>query len=328
MRFKSYIYPLSLICIGFSIGVLLPHPHLDLLSSYLSYSKQVRSNEGRFTNPLLECEIAEGTIDAEKINFKKDLELFVKKIEATTSTNEIAVYFRDLNNGPTFGINQEDPFIPASLLKVPVMMTYYRAADSNPEILNKKIVFQGETASPAEQTILPTKRLTKGQSYSIDELIEHMIIYSDNDAVLLLFKEIPIKEFTYLYNLLGVNSKVISDFSASLSVKQYAAFFRILFNSSFLSQERSEKALSLLSQIDFKKGLREGTPQNVLLAHKFGERQINTGERHFHDCGIVYYPKHPYLLCVMTRGAETPTLERAISEISSFVYSKIDAQYK
>ncbi len=39
-----------------------------------------------------------------------------------------------------------------------------------------------------------------------------------------------------------------------------------------------------------------------------------------HDCGIVYYPDSPYLLCVMTRGKDTGQLESIIGKISQITY--------
>ena len=298
------------------------------ISKAVSASQQVRLGEGTLINPLLECDIAVGTIDAEKINFKPELERFVENIADKTSASNIAIYFRDLNHGPTFGIHQDAPFVPASLLKVPVMMSYYRAAEKDPSLLSAQISFLAREAPQAEQTVLPAQTLTLGETYTVEELIEHMIVYSDNEALILLFRALPLEEQKHLYSLLGVDPSVITDPKAALSVKQYAAFFRILFNSSFVSEEYSEKALSLLTEIDYKNGLRAGVPDNVLVAHKFGERQINFNERHLHDCGIVYYPKHPYLLCIMTRGESAPILERAIADISDFVYKKIDNQYR
>lgn len=323
---KLIALPLFYLVVGFGVGILFSGASIFLPD--VSASKQVRLGEGRLINPLLECEIAEGTIDAEKINFKGDLTDFVERVRRDLKIQDIAIYFRDLNNGPTFGIHQNDSFVPASLLKVPVMMAYYRKADNDPSVLEKKLLFVGSELPDGQQTILPAKRLTAGTEYTIEKLIEQMIVYSDNDALLLLFKALPLADHTHLYNLLGVDSAVITNPTASLTAKQYAAFFRILYNASFLSQERSEKALSLLSQTDFDQGLRAGVPSEVIVAHKFGERQINTGERHLHDCGIVYYPKHPYILCIMTRGAETPTLARAVASISEFVYKQIDEQYR
>jgi hypothetical protein len=59
-------------------------------------------------------------------------------------------------------------------------------------------------------------------------------------------------------------------------------------------------------------GLKAGIPANIELAHKFGERGIigmnGREQKQLHDCGIIYYPKHPYILCIMTRGYERDKL--------------------
>ncbi len=294
-----------------------------------SASKQVRLGEGRLTNPLLECDIGENTIAAEKINFASPLKSFITDLENTLSIDEVAVYFRDLNNGPTFGINQDDPFVPASLLKVPVMMAYFKRAESEPSVLTQRLAFTRHQTNITDQQVAPEQTLALGDEYTVNQLIERMIRYSDNESLILLFQELPIADQVHLYNLLGVDQAVISNPQASLSVKQYAAFFRILFNASFLNQEYSERALSLLSESTFIGGLRAGVPKEVVVAHKFGERRIaTTGQQHLHDCGIVYYPDHPYLLCIMTRGSSIETLERGVAEISTFVYKKIDEQYR
>lgn len=307
---------------GFASGVL-------FVQNTDTSSQQVRLGEGKFTNPLLECDIAENTINAEKINFAPALREFVEDIQQTLGVEEIAVYYRDLNNGPTFGINQDDPFVPASLLKVPVMIAYYKRAESDPSVLEQRIFFAKRQTAITDQQVTPEQTLRLGTEYPVAELIEKMIRYSDNESLVLLFQNLPIADQAHLYSLLGVDQSVISNPQASLSVKQYAAFFRILFNASFLSQERSEQALTLLTESTFDQGLREGVPDTVAVAHKFGERRLsNTNQQQFHDCGIVYYPKHPYLLCIMTRGKDISTLERSIAEISGFVYKKIDAQYR
>jgi beta-lactamase class A len=130
-----------------------------------------------------------------------------------------------------------------------------------------------------------------------------------------------------LYKLLGVDPAVISDPTAALSARKYSVFFRILFNSSFLSRANSEYALSLLTESTFREGLRAGVPSEIPLAHKFGERKIGNDLQQFHDCGVVYYPRHPYLLCIMTRGNNIPNLKKAIADTSRFVYEEIDKQY-
>src|SRR5207248_2823209 len=94
-----------------------------------------------------------------------------------------------------------------------------------------------------------------------------------------------------------------------VSVVTYSSFFRVLYNASYLTRDDSQKALALLAGVDYKDGLVAGVPASVPIAHKFGERET-TGDttKQLNDCGIVYYPSHPYLLCVMTRGDSMPVL--------------------
>jgi hypothetical protein len=66
---------------------------------------------------------------------------------------------------------------------------------------------------------------------------------------------------------------------------------------------------------------------NIPVAHKFGERTgFAGGVKQLHDCGIVYYPKNPYLLCIMTRGTDFTKLESTIAAVSKMVYQEFDSR--
>ncbi len=293
-----------------------------------SASKQVRqAGNYKYINPLLECEVAEGSIDARKENFHDALEEFVSALKGKSSFSSAAVYFRDLNNGPTFGVGEGGEFFPASLLKVPVMMVYYRWSESKPGLLATEILYNGPRDFGINQTITPREELVPGQSYTVEELIRRMIIYSDNQALGILTSHLPIERIQELFAMLGVGDDVLANQEAKLTVKEYAGFFRILFNSSYLSRENSEKAIALLASTDFNDGLVAGVPSDVAIAHKFGEAGTGNVERQLHDCGIVYFPDHPYLACIMTRGHNTEELKQSIADISKFIYDKIDEQY-
>ncbi len=293
-----------------------------------STSKQVRQmGNYSYINPLLECEVAEGSIDARKENFHGELEDFVASTKETRHLTEVAVYFRDLNNGPTFGVDEEGEFFPASLLKVPVMMAYYHLAERNPSIMDTLIPFEQEREFGIVPTIIPREKLAVGQSYTVEELIRRMIVYSDNQAITLLSERLPLAVVQDLFTIIGVGGDVLVDSASKLTVKEYAGFFRILFNSSYLSRESSEKALALLASTDYHDALPAGVPAGIAIAHKFGEAGSGAIEHQLHDCGIVYFPEHPYLACIMTRGQDTERLKQAIIDISRFIYTQIDMQY-
>lgn len=153
-----------------------------------------------------------------------------------------------------------------------------------------------------------------------------MIIYSDNAAYELLLENIDNSKLFNVYKDLDVDiSKAQDDPNGNIiTVKDYASFFRILFNASYLNQDMSEKALKLLSQSQYYKGLVAGTPENITISHKFGERQfLPSKEKQLHDCGIIYFPQKPYLLCIMTRANDFDQAANFIKEISNTVFNKI-----
>ena len=119
-----------------------------------------------------------------------------------------------------------------------------------------------------------------------------------------------------------------------MTTNNFSYFFRALYNGTYLDREYSEKALQILSDVDFKDGLVAGIPNGISISHKFGLESVAPNgfvitSRELHDCGIIYYPQTPYLLCVMTKSdSSIPSMETAIKNISSFVYKKVDNQYK
>lgn len=273
----------------------------------------------QFINPLLECNNSPISKDTNLDNLKFKLE---KQFEDNTS-----IYYRDMNNGPWFGIHEKEYFSPASLIKVPLLMAILKKAETDPNILDKKIV-NTLTYDPKTQNIQPKVTLDPNQEYTVKQLIEQMIIYSDDISFNLLNQQLTAKEIINVYNDLGVDiSKAMVDPNGNIiTVKAYASFFRILFNASYLSPKMSEYALNLLSKTDFKDGLVAKIPKNIISAHKFGERQyLDTGLKQLHDCGIIYLPNKPYLLCIMTRGDNFDNLKSTISHASKTVFDYISS---
>lgn len=309
------------ILLVFGIGV--------LFGSFLQRRLQCNQNKNvvferrigeynRLTNPLLECE--------QFVSNDKNLQLIKYKLTdyIAEETHEkkavdISVYLRDLNNGPWLGIKEKEDFSPASLLKVPIMMCYFKIAETNPEVLNRKIQYE-RVLSNMPQDIIPKKTIQIGNVYTIEELIYRMIVYSDNEAATLLLFDIDQDDLDKVYRDLHITIpglRVKEDF---LSVKDYASFFRILYNASYLNRQMSEKALEILTQTDFSDGILAGLPSGIKVAHKFGERRDPYDLVQLHECAIVYYNRSPYLLAVMARGYDVDRLKDIIRGISKIVY--------
>ncbi len=325
MRFKKANIHVALMFVaGLAVGVIATAVWIQSTGQERGSARQIREGGGLYTNRLLECDVAQGSVDSPKIRFERDLKVKVDEILARPSITELAVYYRDLNNGPAFGINQDKEFFPASLLKTPLLMAFLKHAEARPGFLTQKVTYyQTGVPKPAHQTILPEVPLVSGQEYSVEQLLEHLIKYSDNDALAVLYPLLPEQEYSDLFERLGVTGVNLSDVTMTLTVAEYSTFFRVLYNASFLSQAMSEKALGLLAAATYNAGLRGGVPQSVPIAHKFGERDLRDGFYQLHDCGIVYEQQKEYLLCVMTRGKNQNELASVIREISTYTYQKV-----
>jgi len=284
-----------------------------------------KGDEYKFTSPLLDCDSFGGPFALRTDNMEKKIEEIIDQSLDNKLLDHVSVYFRDLNNGPTMGINEQEEFTPASLLKVPIMIAYFKKAQDDPNILKEKIIFKMPIADEVNQNIKPEKKLEFGKEYTVEELIGRMISFSDNEAANLLLENIDQDFLGKVYTDLGIDVPGAGDAENFMTVRQYASFFRILYNTSYLDRDMSEKALAFLSRSEYAGGMRAGIPRDVPFAHKFGERVLAASHQ-LHDCGIVYKENSPYLLCVMTRGRTFPELEKVIRSISQAVYQEVDKE--
>ncbi len=292
---------------------------------------ETRPGGYEFINPLLECDMAQDTIEGKDLlSLKQKVRALIDAKKRQPGISHVSLYYRDLNNGPWIGIDERASFSPSSLLKVPLMMAILKEAETNPRILQRKLTYLDPVDSNSFENIKPLKAVERGRSYTIDDLIYFTVVHSDNNAYLLLLKNFPQDKLIKVYTELGVDVPYDSKGEDFMTVKEYASFFRILFNASYLNREMSIKALKLLSAANYKGGIVAGVPSSVGVVHKFGERSLgpNAETKQLHDCGIVYYPDHPYLLCVMTRGSSFEPLNGIITEVSQLFYRELDNRYK
>ena len=281
--------------------------------------ERLYSEGTHLVNPLLRVETPPGG-DAELEAIRGYLETYLAQCIQSGEVSDVAVYLRNLNEGTWVGINEEWEFSAASLAKIPILFALLWKAQQDPSILAKPIRYETEIVPPATQLIFPEERLQVGSAYTVEDLLHRSIAYSDNVAGLLLLQQIDDKLFDQICSDLHLPTPNRASADYQLSAKSYSACFRILYSATYLNKELSEKALKLLTETAFRDGIVAGVPKNIAVAHKFGERGAGVAGMQLHDCGIVYDPGNPYLICIMTQGQDLGILKRKIKEISKIVY--------
>lgn len=295
-------------------------------------SSPLRLSGFKFIKPLLVCD----TQTQKDYLDLKALETKLKNVinaKATTDNQTIAsIYFQDFKTDGRIDINENEKFNSASIGKVAIMIAFYRLAESDSRLLSKQIKYNGGIDTNSKQAIQSKNYIVTGETYTVENLIEKMIRYSDNNAMYLLVSLLNSSTIESLYNDLQISLPFDIEHPENfdfITTRDISYFFRILYNSTYLANEFSEKALHFLSETEYSNGLVAGVPQNIVVSHKYGSRSIeqsgNVTEIQFHDCGIIYHPKNPYLLCVMTKNfAEISDAENLIKELSATVYKYQD----
>lgn len=324
----------------YALGLITGVTFITLLNYWLDFQKvqtteyDKRLEPQQFIRPLIDCASRKPelkTLETPLGFFQKELNNFLKENIKLGRILQADIFFQDLTSGVSFSAGDIIELRPGSLLKIPLVMAYYKKSETDPTILQTKILFdQKDSLRLYEiQDIKPLQTLTLGQSYTIEELMSRAIMYSDNVAASLLehydnhegLKRIAIDLDTPVHkDTPPLREPRIND---------YAKYFRILFNATYLNEKNSTDFLKLLSKTQFKQGLVAGLPENVLISHKFGESvSPEAPEIHFlNDCGLIYKTSKPYVLCVSIKAKEEPQMAAMIAKISSLFYQKLDEIY-
>lgn len=328
MKLNSNFLILFFLCICFFLlGILTEKVFLNKLSADLKKSKndsfRSLTNDRKFTNPLLDCEPNFFYINSNMEKIITEKSSYYKK---KPSIEQVSVYFRHLNNGSWYGINEKEKFIPASLNKVPLMIASFKLSEENPEILNYKFSFD-EVAGSFKKIDNIDSFDKKEKIFSFYDVIEYMIRYSHNETagfLIDLLNSVDQKFVDKVFLDLGMQPPSSNELH-QVTTKDYASFFRVLYNSTYINNKNSEMALFFLSETEFKDGLVKGIDENIIISHKFG--QISEGKLfQLHDCGIIYYPENNYVLCVMVKGYDINQMANVIQDISKAVYEEVKTQ--
>ena len=249
---------------------------------------------------------------------------FINSQKQSASISEASVYLRVLSSDDWISVNPAESYHPGSLFKLPVLITLLRMAETDPQLMNKKILYSAKDVVNVPQAYA-SKTIEPGKAYTVKELLTYMIAYSDNNATQLLNRNMNVGVLLKVFTDLGLtppDTQNANYYKYTITPKDYSLFMEALYNASYLTIPASESATELLAQCNFKDGLVKELPQSVKIAHKFGES--GTAEmRELHETGIIYLNNNAYLITVMTRGTDIKKLSETISNISRIAYNEM-----
>jgi beta-lactamase class A len=255
----------------------------------------------------------------------------------------IAVAFRDLETDGEYFLNADEPFHPASTIKVHVMMEVFRQANGGLFSIEERLPiinsftsiadgskFSVDVKDDSEQSLY--QRL--GETELVHELTRLMIVRSSNLATNILIEKAGAKnvnEFVQALCIEGVTiRRGVEDNVAfrlgmnnSATARGLTQTMDLIARKKVVSASASGQMIGILLGQEFNEGIPARLPDFVKVAHKTGW----TGQV-YHDTGIVYPPagRMPYILSIMTRGfseAQENEAHACLAGISKAIYESI-----
>ena len=254
---------------------------------------------------------------------KSKLADLLENLKKEGAISEASVYLKELERGEWISLNGEERYRPASLMKIPLLLSYLRMAEATPGLLTQKLVYKKPDSVTISTQFYAPPAVQPGKEYTIHELLYFMVAHSDNNATWLLASKFDASVTKKLFDDFGLPEPVDDDEKFTLTPKECSVFFNAIYNVAYLSPEYSEYAAALLSNCTFQEGFVKGFPKDTKMWHKFGEWRGVGHDSELHESGIVYIHDKPYLLTVMTKGKDTDKLAEAIRAISQKTYEYV-----
>ncbi|NCC51999.1 MAG: serine hydrolase [Spartobacteria bacterium] len=238
-------------------------------------------------------------------------------IRLDDAQGQYSVYIEDLAGGTTLGLRPDVSYPAWSLLKIVVLATVLNKIDEGALSID-----QAMPAPKTDQSSPPifAETAPMPEEPTIHDLLVRLICYSDNAASFQLAKLFTAAEFQENLARLGLPQtppgqprNALPDISA----RQFAQALRTLFFSAYLSPELSTFALQLMAASIYGSQIQTGLPPEISVAHMVG---FNADSGDFHDCGIIYLPNRPYILCVMSARNTREQSDQVIADLSRLVY--------
>lgn len=234
-------------------------------------------------------------------------------VQSRDGEGRIGIYFRDLKEGNSLGINEQEAIRAASSIKAPIVLYLFQQVANGAISLEEEIAYQAQTDYSSGAGVIQFFAADGGR-YSLGVLANLAITLSDNIAWHMLERRLGIDNIAnYLLSLGGTT--VYPEGQNISTAQDMGIYLQAILDFRTAQPELGERLLDYMSHTIWdQEGIPTGVPDRVRVAHKIGTvRQVAN------DIGIIFLENRPYILAVMTDGLADGFA--AIAEISSIVYN-------
>jgi beta-lactamase class A len=246
---------------------------------------------------------------------------------STQKEAQYAIYIKPLNQKGQDVVLNSHKMASASLIKIPIMIEAFNQKNQGKLDFNERFTIRhSETVEGGSVYNLPD-----GTILTIGQLLELMIVQSDNSACNILIDKLKMKNVNAMIKKLGCSSDTIlqrkmMDFEAAKQGRQnytnitdMANILEKLYNSKCLDPKSDKAMLEIMKRQEDNLIIPAQLPHHIQVAHKTGELDGMN-----YDCGIIYGQSHNYILCMMAENVkDEPQVFYDMSAMSLAIYDQI-----
>jgi len=290
------------------IGLLL------IYGSYFSYQYYVDLKEIRIRQVLLEKRKAAWQVLRQKLTN-----------EISQFKGEAGIVVKDLETGWELSYRKNQLFPSASLVKIPLMAACFLAADQGRIKLDRNIALKSVDKLTGSGVL---KDMPAGTTFSVERLTGLMIYDSDNTATNIVTNLLGIDYLNSTFKVFGLKdtelSRKIADYHLrDKGVENYttaedmALLLEKIYRRTLGNKYVSDQCISMLKLTRMNDRIPKYLPVEITIAHKTG---LENGV--CHDAGIVFTRKGDFLICVLTKHANSNSIlsKEFIAKVALYAY--------
>ncbi|RJQ27848.1 MAG: serine hydrolase [Peptococcaceae bacterium] len=244
-----------------------------------------------------------------------DYEPLKKQLESYLATRKATygIYFKDLNTGATWGINDLTPIPAASTIKVPYVLYLNEQVAAGRLKMEQRIAYDSNTDYAGGSGYLK-ETAADGDRFTLRVLSNLAITLSDNVAYKMI-KRVTGEENVLAYMKAMGGTTIGGNGQDNTTARDMAAYMEGVINFSRRNPALGNRLIDDLANPIWHYGLPGKLPDNVKVAHKEGDLPGVSN-----DVGIVFASR-PYIISILSMNQDN--IEQGfldISEISGMIY--------
>lgn len=238
--------------------------------------------------------------------------------EAKKRSADCAFVIRDLKDGQEWTYRESEVIKSASLIKLFIMAeAMYRIRNGALSLSSKIHVTESDIVD------FSVLKFLKPRTYTLEELLNLMIVYSDNTATNVLIDYLGIDYINQRIRALGFEKSVLQrkmmDFESAKEGREnfttpveMSEFMQRLYDGTLLGEGYDSIMLDIMKGQADETTMRDHLPDEIPIARKSGELDCLD-----HDVAIVFGEKGDYMYCFFGWNAESNNEARQLLGVTS-----------